>query len=138
MATIDDVEQVKQIDCSYDYEQYSKEMIRSSILNDVNILAILDDVIVGYVSASIVLDEAELLKIVVAKECRGMGIGKRLIQQLFEVLKVKNVTTVFLEVRKSNVVAKQMYLQLGFQKIFERKEYYDGDDAEVFKIEFGK
>jgi len=47
------------------------------------------------------------------------------------------VKSVFLEVRKSNLSAINLYKKENFVKIYERLKYYsDGEDAEVYRLNF--
>ena len=49
---------------------------------------------------------------------------------IFEVLKEKCVTKIFLEVRRNNHSAKALYEKLGFEYISVREKYYGGvEDA---------
>ena len=47
--------------------------------------------------------------------------------------KLKGVKEVFLEVRRSNLPAINLYKSNGYQKISERKNYYGNEDALIFK-----
>ena len=104
IAGLSDVDVIYSLDQEYENETYSKELILGSLSNnkDLSLIAYIDDIPVGYIAYEVVLNEAELLKVVVSKDARRMGIGKHLLQQSLLVLKNKNVDSVFLEVRKSN------------------------------------
>lgn len=134
-ATSSDVDIILSLESQYKFEQYSKNNILTS-LNDENtitLLAYVSGVCVGYLSALIVLDECNLLKIIVAKDYRKKGYAQVLMQELIKVLKEKCVSKIFLEVRKDNVSAKSLYEKTGFIKNGERKNYYSNNvDAELY------
>lgn len=72
-----------------------------------------------------VLDEAELLRIAVAPECRQQGLGRMLLQQTLVNLSEQGVTRLLLEVRASNVAAIALYQCCELQQDAIRKGYYE-------------
>jgi ribosomal-protein-alanine N-acetyltransferase len=82
------------------------------------------DEIAGFLVASCLAPECELENIVVAENCRGKGIGTRLMQALLTHAKRANSELVFLEVRESNTAARRLYEKLGFRVTRRRKLYY--------------
>lgn len=135
-ATIDDCDVIFKIDSECD-DCYSNELIKESLINSSNCtyLATLDSVPIGYISYSLVCDEAELIKVVVLKEYRNNGYGKSLIKKSIELLKEKNIKNIFLEVRENNNIAIKVYEYIGFDKINIRKKYYDGCiDAIIYRL----
>ena len=90
-----------------------------------------DGEIIGYAGAWIILDESHITNIAVLQSQRGQGIGRRLTHGLLEYLSNLGAAYATLEVRKSNVVAQNLYVSLGFIKLGVRKRYYEdnGEDA---------
>lgn len=90
--------------------------------------------IVGFAGAWIVLDEAHITNIAVARTQRGQGIGKALTQGLLQYAANLGVVYATLEVRRSNTVAQGLYKGLGFVYVGLRKRYYEdnGEDAFIF------
>ncbi len=82
-----------------------------------------------------VLDEGELANIAVRKDLRGRGIGSGLLSRMLEVAEDAGVRDLYLEVRESNGLAREMYARRGFHEIGVRKSYYEGprEDARVLK-----
>ncbi len=82
-----------------------------------------------------VLDEGELANIAVRPDLRGRGIGSALLSRVLEVAEGSGVRSLYLEVRESNELAREMYARRGFHEIGVRKGYYDGprEDARVLK-----
>lgn len=90
-----------------------------------------DGQIIGYAGAWIIIDESHITNIAVLKEHRGQGIGCALTAGLMQYLSNLGAAYATLEVRKSNVVAQNLYVSLGFIKLGVRKRYYEdnGEDA---------
>ncbi len=82
-----------------------------------------------------VRDEGELANIAVRSDLRGRGIGSGLLSRMLKVAEDSGVRSLYLEVRESNELAREMYARRGFQEIGVRKGYYEGprEDARVLK-----
>ncbi len=82
-----------------------------------------------------VLDEGELANIAVRSDLRGRGIGSGLLSRMLEVAEDSGVRSLYLEVRESNGLAREMYARRGFHEIGVRKGYYEGprEDARILK-----
>ena len=97
-----------------------------------------DDELIGYILFSVGADEAHLLNICICPDHLMQGHAKSFLIDRMNLLKEKNVHTVFLEVRVSSKPAIALYESLGFERIGIRKDYYkslDGkEDALTFKI----
>lgn len=87
----------------------------------------------GFVLASCVADEAEILTIAVLPNCRNQGKGRALLNQLSEELSSRGVCRLFLEVRVDNHSALVLYNHFGFKEVGCRKGYYKGIDALVME-----
>jgi ribosomal-protein-alanine N-acetyltransferase len=91
--------------------------------------------IAGYAVFWAVLDQGELGNVAVDDEMRGHGIGTLLIQAVLDCAFERGVREVFLEVRKSNVRAQELYKSFGFSEVGRRRNYYlePLEDALVMK-----
>jgi ribosomal-protein-alanine N-acetyltransferase len=78
----------------------------------------------GYVVAWYVLDEGELANLAVAPGDRGRGIGRALLDAVLEDAVSRKTLQLYLEVRESNVAARQLYAGRNFEEIGRRKQYY--------------
>ena len=87
--------------------------------------------VIGYAGAWIILDESHITNIAVLQEERGQGIGRTLTAGLMQYLSNLGAAYATLEVRKSNEVAQNLYVSLGYIKLGVRKRYYEdnGEDA---------
>ncbi|QTQ33978.1 ribosomal protein S18-alanine N-acetyltransferase [Aromatoleum bremense] len=95
---------------------------------------------VAYAVMLMVLDEAHLLNISVAREFQGARLGTALLRHLFAEARRCGASQFFLEVRPSNSAALALYRSHGFQPIGRRKGYYalrEGgrEDAIVMRLE---
>ena len=82
------------------------------------------DDIVGHGILNVRADEAHLLNICVKKQSQGCGFGRDIVGYLIERAKAKGAKTMFLEVRPSNGIARELYDSVGFRQIGIRKGYY--------------
>jgi ribosomal-protein-alanine N-acetyltransferase len=93
---------------------------------------------VAYAVVLPVLDEAHLLNISVVGAEQGVGLGRALLEHLFQEALRAGGTQFFLEVRPSNQRARALYRSAGFHEIGRRRGYYpapDGrEDAIVMKV----
>ena len=87
-----------------------------------NYLALSGGEAVGYLLATTIAGESEILRIAVQKEMRGRGIARALLSHLLGDL--SEDTAYFLEVRRSNTAAIALYSAFGFDAYAERKHYY--------------
>ena len=73
---------------------------------------------------------AHLTTIGVAPEHRRRGLAARLLSHLEEVLRIKGVSTIVLELRVSNLAAKRLYTDAGYSLVNRLTKYYsDGEDC---------
>lgn len=90
-----------------------------------------DEVLVGYVVAQSVLDEAELHIIGVDKLHQRQGLAGRMLDALVGTLEDRGVVRLYLEVAKNNLAAIGLYEKCGFKVVGERKAYYKNDDGSM-------
>ncbi len=135
-AILDDAEGIFALD-SIENDAYSLSQIRHSLCEDgeLFIVAKVASEIIGFADFSVVLDEAELIKIVVSYKYRRMGVGKKLITYAMQTLKNSGVCKVFLEVREDNLPAIDMYNKCGFIKYGNREKYYGDTSALLYRLD---
>ncbi|MBE5953244.1 MAG: ribosomal-protein-alanine N-acetyltransferase [Lachnospiraceae bacterium] len=94
--------------------------------------------LMGYIIATDIADESELLRVAVADKYKRLGIGRELMKAYKEDLK-PHCDKFFLEVRQSNEAAKAMYEKVGYKSISIRKDYYSDpkEDAVIYSMETG-
>ncbi len=131
--TLADVDGVAAVEAATFPTPWSREAFVSEMKNVAAryLVAKKDGRIIGYAGAWIIIDESHITNIAVLKEERGQGIGRRLTEGLMQYLSNLGAAYATLEVRKSNEVAQNLYVSLGFIKLGVRKRYYEdnGEDA---------
>lgn len=86
--------------------------------------------LIGYFVAMPGVEEAHLLNITVAPEFQQQGWATVLLDALALWARGRSAQWLWLEVRVSNLRARQVYEKYGFQRVGERKRYYPGPGAE--------
>ena len=113
---------------SLDNENFSNNFKEAFYLEYIKnqrvIVAEKEENVIGYVIFNQILDEAEIYKIVVLKDFRKKQIAFKIFEFLLNELKKNNVKKIFLEVRKSNIPAINLYIKCGFIEIREIVDYY--------------
>jgi len=89
----------------------------------------LDGELMGYGAMMVVLDEAHLLNISIAKAYQGRGFGRALLDHFIAVAKRYGGQMMFLEVRPSNTAAIALYENMGFNEFSVRKGYYPAENG---------
>jgi ribosomal-protein-alanine N-acetyltransferase len=80
--------------------------------------------LVGYCVAMFGADEMHLLNITVAAASRRRGHARRLLHELCTVCRQRPADRLWLEVRESNLAAREVYRRLGFAIAGLRRGYY--------------
>lgn len=126
------IDMVANIDCLSFTTPWSRESFQNEIsVNALSkyVVALKDDLVVGYGGLWLIVNEGHITNIAVHPEFRGVGIGNMLVDALIQVCKENNVISMTLEVRVSNKAAIGLYEKYGFVVEGVRKEYY-GDNKE--------
>ncbi|MDX5363993.1 MAG: ribosomal protein S18-alanine N-acetyltransferase [Pseudazoarcus pumilus] len=84
---------------------------------------------VAYAVMMMVMDEAHLLNLSVIRSRQGAGLGRVMLEMLFELALRQGASQLFLEVRPSNTVALALYRSCGCEPVGRRKRYYPATDG---------
>ena len=94
--------------------------------------------VAGYCVVATAVDEAHILNICVGPEFRREGCARLLIQNEISIAVNANLSSLYLEVRVSNLAAINLYAGLGFRQVGLRKDYYpiEGgrEDAYIYSL----
>ena len=77
-------------------------------------------------------DEAHIISLAVHPAHQRRGLGRTLLVELLNQARDWGCAWATLEVKASNQAALHLYESVGFQKLGERKGYYNGEDAWVY------
>ncbi len=93
--------------------------------------------IVGYIGSHNIIGEVYVTNVAVSPEFRRNGVGKTLVKFLIEQMETEKAEFVTLEVRKSNLNAISLYEKCGFEKVGERRNFYEKpiEDAILMTIQ---
>ena len=80
--------------------------------------------ILGFIIISLTTDECHILNICVAREFQRQGLGQKLLNFVMDHAKKRGAGIIYLEVRRTNTRAIQLYEKNQFYLIGERKDYY--------------
>lgn len=83
-----------------------------------------DDLIVAYAGCWVLANEGHITNVAVEPSYQGIGLGRRLMEELIAYVKRLGVDSMTLEVRPSNVRAIGLYTSLGFKSVGQRPKYY--------------
>ena len=138
-----DINKILQIEKSQNVTILKETVILDDRSNSNNTLyfgAIYNDIIVGYIAITYVIDTIDILSIVTMKNYENVGVATLLLEYIFNFAKKNNVNKIFLEVRTSNTKAINLYEKNNFKLISKRKNYYTDtkEDALIYLKEIKK
>jgi len=87
--------------------------------------------VVGYAGMWMIMDEAHITNVAVHPQYRGRRIGLKLMEGLMEWAALRGVDRMTLEVRPSNIAARNLYEGLGFIECGRRKGYYSDNNEDA-------
>ena len=88
----------------------------------------------GYLLATIIDGEAEILSVGVMPDRQRQGVGRRLLQHFFDYGTSQKMASVLLEVAEDNVPALGLYSDFGFVAFGRRKGYYKQGNQKIDAI----
>lgn len=92
-------------------------------------------VLAGYVFCAFAGGEIHVNKIAVDPLYRRQGVARLLMKEVLDFSARIEAEEIYLEVRPSNLPARNFYMTLGFREVGRRPQYYaDGEDALVMSL----
>jgi [ribosomal protein S18]-alanine N-acetyltransferase len=93
--------------------------------------------VAGFLCRWLIADECHILNIAVHPDSRRLGIGTVLLAEAINEAKSTGANVVTLEVRRSNLAARQLYRKFAFEERRLRRHYYGpGEDAIIMELRF--
>lgn len=133
-ATLNDAHAISEIEKKCFSSPWSENLIAEEILKDnvVFLTAKSQEILCGYVSGQLILDEFYISNIAVTADFRNCGIASSLLDSLIRILKNKNCVMITLEVRQSNAFAIKLYENFGFKNLGIRKNFYSSPTENAY------
>ncbi len=132
-ATLKDLDPIYEMEKRIFNDPWAKDSIREELKktdHSLNLVSEMDDKIIGYFFAHLVAGEAHILNLAINVAYQHQGLGKQFLKKILE--NYLQYADVFLEVKRSNFPAINLYLHFGFEEINIREGYYaDGEDAVI-------
>ena len=127
LLTEADLPVIVDIEATAFYDAWNESMLRNELSNGLTIYLVMESEgkIIGYAGFWLVAGEAQVTRVAVLEELRGLGLGTRLTAALVNKAWELGAEAVTLEVRESNVAAQRAYLTCGFASEGIRPNYYE-------------
>lgn len=124
--TIDDISQVVEIENESFSSPWTEKGFKESLelLYSKFYVAIINSEIAGYVGTYLMYDDIDITNVAVREKHRRKGVANKLIDMVIEYAKEKDASCINLEVRPSNMSARNLYKKFGFDEIGVRKNFY--------------
>ena len=123
--TMDDLDAIMQIEPTIYSHPWTRGNFSDSLKSGYSAWIMLQGkTLIGYALMMMVLDEAHLLNLSVAKPYQKQGFGRIMLEKMLTVAKQYHAANMFLEVRASNLAAIRLYESVGFNEMSIRRNYY--------------
>ena len=132
-ATPKDLVSIQKMEGRIFNNPWSNKSIRNELKrgsNSLNLVAEMDQKMIGYFFAHLLDNEIHILNIAIDVTYQHQGYGKQFFKEILE--NYLQYGDVYLEVKQSNFPAINLYLNFGFEEIDISEAYYvDGEDAVI-------
>ena len=124
---LDDLEQVMTIEEANFSVPWTETGFFTFLLREDTLFLVAEEgeKILGYCGVVTVQDEGDITNVAVEKNSQNQGIGKNLLEEMFQRTQKAGVCRLFLEVRAGNAAALHLYEKMGFVQMGIRKNYYE-------------
>lgn len=129
--TVDDIDNVVEVEKDCFSTPWSRESFLREVTNNelaLYLVAKIENRAVGYIGVWEILNEGHITNVAVHSSYRNLGIGNMLVSKLLSLCKKSGIDAFTLEVRESNVTAKNLYKKHGFEECGMRKNYYQDNN----------
>lgn len=130
---IDRVEEIERLSFSMPWSRAAFEAEMND--NDIACYLVVEAAasVIAYAGMWLIVDEAHITNVAVAPSHRGQGIGEALLKAMIDKAKENGAGAMTLEVRPSNMAARNLYAKMGFVLKGIRRHYYtdNKEDAQI-------
>ena len=125
LATKQHLSEVAEIEKKVFSEPWSEKSLELCLSDNAFCICCVENgAVVSYCTVMTVLDEAQIINVATDPERRGRGYAKAVLETVFAECKKRNLISISLEVRESNVPAIALYEGLSFNVEGKRKDFY--------------
>lgn len=128
-----DLEQVAGLEQTCFSQPWSYTLLKQclSTTYDACFVAVAGEQVKGYGVLRILAEEGEIQRIAVWPEYRQSGLGKELMDAMVTYATANETFSLSLEVRESNLAARNLYESYGFNRTAIRKNYYHNPEEDA-------
>ena len=125
--TAADIKAVAAIEAASFYDAWNENMLLGELNNSLTHYIVMEEggQVIGYAGFWLVAGEAQITRVAVMENERGLGYGTQLAAALVNDAWELGADAVTLEVRESNIAAQKVYLTCGFASEGVRPNYYE-------------
>ena len=112
---------------------WTAQMLMNQLHGDGRILLVAesDGVLAGYIGLWYVLDEGYITNVATSQEFRRSGVATALINEVVKRGNALGLLFLSLEVRESNMAARQLYAAADFKDVGRRSKYYEQPEEDA-------
>jgi ribosomal-protein-alanine N-acetyltransferase len=140
----DDLSRVAEIERAAFSHPWSSDLLQRELAHDWSTILLATErlpdageLVLGFIVYWLVHDELHVLNVAVAAEARRRGVARALMREAESRGRAMGATLATLEVRRSNLPARELYCTLGYREMGVRPNYYadEGEDAIVMELD---
>lgn len=140
--TLDDVQCVHEIDRLSFSLPWTERSYRFELTENPNSIVLVAEAVRNEVASSVIgmivvwaiMDEAHIATIAIHPDYRGQGIGRRLLARGLVAAYDRGARLAYLEVRRGNLPAQNLYAQFGFKVVGTRPRYYKDNNEDALLL----
>ena len=129
----DNIDGVYEVELSAFSHPWSKQAFLDELANPHARYFVLKsgDEVIGYAGLWHIIDEGHITNIAIKKEFQGKGLSLILMDKLIEYKNKNSLLFLTLEVRESNIPARNLYEKYKFKEVGRRKNYYENKETAI-------
>ncbi len=133
----EDLDQVMILEQQIFSRPWSEDSMRSALQQQETIYLVdeIEGRIRGYLGIWCMAEDGDLCNMAVAEQARREGVASGLMEEGMAYCRKQGVRRIVLEVRESNLPAKNLYQRKGFVPIGVRKQYYSDPQEDAIIME---